>query len=157
MDFIVTGVETLTRKLSIDRSRVAVGGLKTGSAMARLFGFRHRDLFDFLVLIDSVMSRGVGSVVRSPVEPMMVLMAATTSTHEKQKSTVERVNKAHLPFRIQRKSSEKFSDWIEDVLDWVNTSDRFLEQIKVDVFDCHPQGSTPILKSRQPIRRWSRW
>ena len=125
MDIIVNSVDTMAKKLNFDRTRVAVGGFKSGGTMAGLLAFSQRDLFRGLILIDSNLSQRTQNVMTSPVEPMMILFGTSSSPDKKQLATIERLTKARFPLHSELKPNQSgISSWCDDILRWASSVNR---------------------------------
>ena len=121
-NFITSAIENLAKQSPYDSSRVTIGGIKTGGAMASLIAFGRRDLFQGLALIDSMASARIARMETSPVEPLLIFVSGEQNAQSQE--SVKRFEEANFPVHWEPKEGG-FSQRAGTLLGWSKTVNRY--------------------------------
>lgn len=118
VDFVNRAVATLAKKNKFEKSRVVIGGTKSGATFASLVALTPGTQFRGLILDRGPVSSKIGEPKTSPVSPLMVLVAGED---QMQSMTSSLKKLRNSKFAIQ---SEPTISKVE-MFRWLNLVDRF--------------------------------
>ena len=125
-DFIVRSLKLVKALSEIDANRVAIGGLRSGGAMAALTCFSAREDFRGLILVDNFLPSRI-STPKTQSTNQLLIFSATTINFDKQElldRSLKRLQNAQFPVHVENAGSAKMSEWADKFFGWVNTLDR---------------------------------
>ena len=125
-EFIRRAVELLRNQVALAGGRIAIGGSKSGGAMAALTAFKHRDLFRGLATVDSQVPQRLPGLETSAVNSMLICfgMSAAHEDADELLSQAESLKDKKFPVHIELGGPRNPSDWAARILHWVQTVDR---------------------------------
>lgn len=118
VDFVIRAVATFAKKNKFEKSRVVIGGTRSGATFASLVALTTGTQFRGLILDGGPVSSKIGEPKTSPVSPLMVLVAGEA---QKQSITSSLGKLRASKFAIQ---SEPTVSKVE-MFRWLNMVDRF--------------------------------
>jgi hypothetical protein len=125
VDFVISAINTLEKKTSFNRDQIVVSGRDAGGAMASLIAFGQRSMFKGLAMIDANLSKRIQTVSTSPVQPLLVYLGTSQELNEKQKESVDLLQRARFPVHIESKTGRASEQqWADELLKWTQTVDR---------------------------------